>query len=212
MLRPRPLTPLFPRSQASVRPGVAAPQEHAPASYFTTVPSHRPAIAVDATSARLLDGVDAGLRRRRGVVWVAASGRPGGRACSMAWRRRVQYLDVTACTHLTRSCPRRGKEEDRQGAFFYLSRGRATRRACSRTRRRDARAPVSSAPISPVSSVPSPQARAMIEYHKCRVSSFSNWASYCAEINQSRPRFTSYSHRARPRRRRSSSTRPRSPR
>ena len=37
----------------------------------------------------------------------------------------------------------------------------------SRTRRRDARAPVSSAP--------SPQARAMIEYHKCRVSSFSNW-------------------------------------
>ena len=31
----------------------------------------------------------------------------------------------------------------------------------------------------------------MIEYHKCRVSSFSNWASYCAEINQSRPRFTS---------------------
>ena len=36
-----------------------------------------------------------------------------------------------------------------------------------RTRRRDARAPVSSAP--------SPQARAMIEYHKCRVSSFSNW-------------------------------------
>ena len=38
-----------------------------------------------------------------------------------------------------------------------------------RTRRRAARAPVSSAP--------SPQARAMIEYHKCRVSSFSNWAS-----------------------------------
>ena len=39
-----------------------------------------------------------------------------------------------------------------------------------RTRRVDARAPVSSAP--------SPQARAMIEYHKCRVSSFSNWARY----------------------------------
>ena len=37
------------------------------------------------------------------------------------------------------------------------------------SRRRAARAPVSSAP--------SPQARAMIEYHKCRVSSFSNWAS-----------------------------------
>ena len=35
------------------------------------------------------------------------------------------------------------------------------------SRRRAARAPVSSAP--------SPQARAMIEYHKCRVSSFSNW-------------------------------------
>ena len=40
-----------------------------------------------------------------------------------------------------------------------------------------ARAPVSSTPVSsaPVSSPPSPQARAMIEYHKCRVSSFSNW-------------------------------------
>ena len=74
------------RSQASVRPGVAAPQEHAPASYFTTVPSHRPAIAVDATSARLLDGVEAGLRRRRGVVPVAACARPGGRVSSLAWR------------------------------------------------------------------------------------------------------------------------------
>ena len=77
---------LFPRSQASVRPGVAAPQEHAPASCFTTVPSHRPAVAVDATSARLLDGVEAGLRRRRGVVPVAACARPGGRVSSLAWR------------------------------------------------------------------------------------------------------------------------------
>ena len=74
------------RSQASVRPGVAAPQEHAPASCFTTVPSHRPAVAVDATSARLLDGVEAGLRRRRGVVPVAACARPGGRVSSLAWR------------------------------------------------------------------------------------------------------------------------------
>ena len=74
------------RSQASVRPGVAAPQEHVPASCFTTVPSHRPAVAVDATSARLLDGVEAGLRRRRGVVPVAACARPGGRVSSLAWR------------------------------------------------------------------------------------------------------------------------------
>ena len=80
------LTLRSPRSQASVRPGVAAPQEHAPASYFTTVPSHRPAIAVDATSARLLDGVEAGLRRRRGVVPVGPCARPGGRVSSLAWR------------------------------------------------------------------------------------------------------------------------------
>ena len=53
-----------------------------------------------------------------------------------------------------------------------------------RTRRVDARAPVSSAP--------SPQARAMIEYHKCRVSSFSNWASIPVQKSTSRrPRFTS---------------------
>ena len=62
----------------STRPRPASPR----------VPSHRPAIAiaVDATSARLLDGVEAGLRPRRGVVPVAAFGCPGGRACSMAWR------------------------------------------------------------------------------------------------------------------------------
>ena len=45
-----------------------------------------PAVAVDATSARLLDGVEAGLRRRRGVVPVAACARPGGRVSSLAWR------------------------------------------------------------------------------------------------------------------------------
>ena len=114
----------------------------------------------------------------------------------------------TAWTYLTGRSRRRLRKKEKKKIdkvrFFYLP----------RTRRRDARAPVSSTPVSsaPVSSAPSPQARAMIEYHKCRVSSFSNWVSYCAEINLSRPRFTSYSHRARPRRRRSSSTRPRSPR
>ena len=45
-----------------------------------------PAVAVDATSARLLDGVEAGLRRRRGVVPMAACARPGGRVSSLAWR------------------------------------------------------------------------------------------------------------------------------
>ena len=47
---------------------------------------HIDPVAVDATSARLLDGVEAGLRRRRGVVPVAACARPGGRVSSLAWR------------------------------------------------------------------------------------------------------------------------------
>ena len=47
---------------------------------------HIPAVAVDATSARLLDGVEAGLRRRRGVVPVAACARPGGNVSSLAGR------------------------------------------------------------------------------------------------------------------------------
>ena len=74
------------RSQAGVRPGVAAPQEHAPASLLYHGPFFIPAVAVDATSARLLDGVEAGLRRRRGVVPVAACARPAGRVSSLAWR------------------------------------------------------------------------------------------------------------------------------
>ena len=87
----------------------------------------------------------------------------------------------TAWTRITGRSRRRLRKKEKKKIdkvrFFYLSLGRATRRACSRTRRRDARAPVSSAPISsaPVSTPPLPQARAMIEYHKCRVSSFSNW-------------------------------------
>ena len=67
----------------------------------------------------------------------------------------------TAWTYLTGRSRRRLRKKEKKKIdkvrFFYLP----------RTRRRDARAPVSSAP--------SPQARAMIEYHKCRVSSFSNW-------------------------------------
>ena len=43
---------------------------------------------------------------------------------------------------------------------------------------------------APISSAPSPQARAMIEYHKCRVSSFSNWVSIPVQKSTSRrPRF-----------------------
>ena len=114
--RPRPTSPrslhIDPRSPSTQRQRVCST-------------AWRPAYAVAAASCRW----------PRLVVPVAAPAR---------WRggRRVRYLDVASWPHLTRSCPRRGKEEDRQGAFFYLSRGRATRRACSRTRRRDARAPV----------------------------------------------------------------------
>ena len=67
----------------------------------------------------------------------------------------------TAWTFLTGRSRRRLRKKEKKKIdkvrFFYFP----------RTRRRAARAPVSSAP--------SPQARAMIEYHKCRVSSFSNW-------------------------------------
>ena len=104
------------RSQASVRPGVAAPQEHAPASCFTTVPSSyprspstrrrrvcstawRPAYAVAAASCRW----------PRLLVPVAPARWRGG--------RRVRFSSFVATRpHLTRSCPRRREEEDRQGA------------------------------------------------------------------------------------------------
>ena len=84
----------------------------------------------------------------------------------------------TAWTFLTGRSRRRLRKKEKKKIdkvrFFYLP----------RTRRRAARAPVSSAP--------SPQARAMIEYHKCRVSSFSNWASIPVQKSTSRrPRFTS---------------------
>ena len=83
----------------------------------------------------------------------------------------------TAWTFLTGRSRRRLRKKEKKKIdkvrFFYLP----------RTRRRAARAPVSSAP--------SPQARAMIEYHKCRVSSFSNWASIPVQKSTSRrPRFT----------------------
>ena len=93
----------------------------------------RPAYALAAASCRW----------PRVLVLVAASARwRGGRRVRFRPVATTRTPLVAALPHLTRSCPRRGKEEDRQGAFFYLSRGRATRRACSRTRRRDARAPV----------------------------------------------------------------------
>ena len=84
----------------------------------------------------------------------------------------------TAWTYLTGRSRRRLRKKEKKKIdkvrFFYLP----------RTRRRATRAPVSSAP--------SPQARAMIEYHKCRVSSFSNWASIPVQKSTSRrPRFTS---------------------
>ena len=84
----------------------------------------------------------------------------------------------TAWTYLTGRSRRRLRKKEKKKIdkvrFFYFP----------RTRRRAARAPVSSAP--------SPQARAMIEYHKCRVSSFSNWASIPVQKSTSRrPRFTS---------------------
>ena len=84
----------------------------------------------------------------------------------------------TAWTFLTGRSRRRLRKKEKKKIdkvrFFYLP----------RTRRRATRAPVSSAP--------SPQARAMIEYHKCRVSSFSNWASIPVQKSTSRrPRFTS---------------------
>ena len=67
----------------------------------------------------------------------------------------------TAWTRITGRSRRRLRKKEKKKIdkvrFFYPP----------RTRRRATRAPVSSAP--------SPQARAMIEYHKCRVSSFSNW-------------------------------------
>ena len=82
----------------------------------------------------------------------------------------------TAWTFLTGRSRRRLRKKEKKKIdkvrFFYLP----------RTRRRAARAPVSSAP--------SPQARAMIEYHKCRVSSFSNWVSIPVQKSTSRrPRF-----------------------
>ena len=84
----------------------------------------------------------------------------------------------TAWTFLTGRSRRRLRKKEKKKIdkvrFFYFP----------RTRRRAARAPVSSAP--------SPQARAMIEYHKCRVSSFSNWVSIPVQKSTSRrPRFTS---------------------
>ena len=84
----------------------------------------------------------------------------------------------TAWTFLTGRSRRRLRKKEKKKIdkvrFFYLP----------RTRRRATRAPVSSAP--------SPQARAMIEYHKCRVSSFSNWVSIPVQKSTSRrPRFTS---------------------
>ncbi len=84
----------------------------------------------------------------------------------------------TAWTFLTGRSRRRLRKKEKKKIdkvrFFYLP----------RTRRRATRAPVSSAP--------SPQARAMIEYHKCRVSSFSNWASIPVQKSTSRrPRLTS---------------------
>ena len=84
----------------------------------------------------------------------------------------------TAWTYLTGRSRRRLRKKEKKKIdkvrFFYSP----------RTRRRAARAPVSSAP--------SPQARAMIEYHKCRVSSFSNWVSIPVQKSTSRrPRFTS---------------------
>ena len=67
----------------------------------------------------------------------------------------------TAWTRITGRSRRRLRKKEKKKIdkvrFFYLP----------RTRRR--------ATCAPVSSAPSPQARAMIEYHKCRVSSFSNW-------------------------------------
>ena len=84
----------------------------------------------------------------------------------------------TAWTYLTGRSRRRLRKKEKKKidkVRFFTSLGR---------RRRAARAPVSSAP--------SPQARAMIEYHKCRVSSFSNWASIPVQKSTSRrPRFTS---------------------
>ena len=86
-LKPAGLTPSVPtqksskcssRSRSSARARARVLLHHGP--FFI------PAVAVDATSARLLDGVEAGLRRRRGVVPVAACARPGGRVCSLAWR------------------------------------------------------------------------------------------------------------------------------
>ena len=84
----------------------------------------------------------------------------------------------TAWTYLTGRSRRRLRKKEKKKIdkvrFFYLP----------RTRRR--------ATCAPVSSAPSPQARAMIEYHKCRVSSFSNWASIPVQKSTSRrPRFTS---------------------
>ena len=82
----------------------------------------------------------------------------------------------TAWTYLTGRSRRRLRKKEKKKIdkvrFFYLP----------RTRRRATRAPVSS--------TPSPQARAMIEYHKCRVSSFSNWVSIPVQKSTSRrPRF-----------------------
>ena len=84
----------------------------------------------------------------------------------------------TAWTRITGRSRRRLRKKEKKKIdkvrFFYLP----------RTRRR--------ATCAPVSSAPSPQARAMIEYHKCRVSSFSNWASIPVQKSTSRrPRFTS---------------------
>ena len=99
----------------------------------------------------------------------------------------------TAWTYLTGRSRRRLRKKEKKKIdkvrFFYLP----------RTRRR--------ATCAPVSSAPSPQARAMIEYHKCRVSSFSNWVSIpCRNQPVAGRDLPRYSHRARPPLRRSSST------
>ena len=125
--------------------------------------SHRPTLRAinptfSTTSTYLHDGKEGETSVRSGVAV-----RTGVR--STAWTR------ITGRSR--RRLRKKEKKKIDKVRFFYRG---------PRTRRRAARAPVSSAR--------SPQARAMIEYHKCRVSSFSNWASIPAQKSTSRrPRF-----------------------
>ena len=149
--------------------------------FYTVHPrrSHRPTLRAinptfSTTSTYLHDGKEGETSVRSGVAV-----RTGVRS--------------TAWTYLTGRSRRRLRKKEKKKIdkvrFFYSP----------RTRRRAARAPVSSAP--------SPQARAMIEYHKCRVSSFSNWVSIpCRNQPVAGRDLPRYSHRARPPLRRSSST------